>query len=146
MLRKAWIVVANANTARIYTVSKADKRMRLYKELPAETITQIGMKKNKVKRSPTLSIDKSGRAKEKKTQDFAQKIATILQQGLHDHDYDMLMLASSPNFYDALSFYLNEEITKTLTHIRQRDYTKATPLELERTFSPCYKSALANPH
>lgn len=131
----AWILVANASEAHLYSSKNLrNKDLNLVKEIfhPESREKGIDLTSDRPghyqTNHKTRSAYEKSHPKKDEAEAFARQLAELLKNSHNEHNFEQLVLIASPKFYGLL----NKNIDFTLdnfTHIA-KDYTKLTVKDL----------------
>lgn len=133
-----WIVTADTNTCRIYSLDKKHTMLSLIKEINHPEL--------KLKTSETFTTDKPGHyqasdsargtysphmdPKEVAIDDFARDIDHALDKGRNDHAYEKLVLIAAPRMHGLLNQHLNKNVANLVMKNIEKDVQHLNHQEL----------------
>lgn len=132
MKRITYILSANSNKATLYAKNNKESNLKeiKYFECPEAKFhnTDLVSEKNgrviqqSCKRSKGLSSTQT--QKERCIEMFAKSLSEYIDKARKDNEYDELIIASSPKFLGILHSKLNQQITKTITRVVNKDLSQ----------------------
>lgn len=133
-----WIVVANSNLCRIYSVSKNTGELSV--------VTEMAHPESKLKRSDYLTSDRPGRyqtdystggsysqptdPKEVEIDNFSREIAQELNKGRNDHAYTHLIIITDPHMNGLLTKHLDKHVKELIKKEIKKDVVQLPNHEL----------------
>lgn len=130
MMRKVWILVANASEAKVYKAESV-KHLHLEKSfthpesrLPNHDLVSDGPGKNTERfGSQPHMMEYKHTPKLKEKDHFASEIAHFLEQALNEGKYERLYLIASFGFMSHLHHHLPSNVKKHITQEIHKDLT-----------------------
>lgn len=138
----AWIVVANASCARIFSKVKGDHQLNLIKELEhpdsrkkAKDLVSDGKGRYMARDSAVGTYSSRTNPKEVEAEHFAKELADILEHGRKINDFKSLILVASPPFQGMIKDHISDNLLAQISDTIPKDYHAATAKELAELFS-----------
>lgn len=140
MPQTAWILVANASTAKLFANHGPKKGLQLVKELSHPESRQ---------KNADLVTDRAGfvqgggsgqpatEPKQHEAQSFAQELAQELQNGRTGKQVSRIILVAPPAFLGLLNAQLDGPTAQIVSDRFEKDYTKASDKELAAHLESC---------
>ncbi|MGI9318280.1 MAG: host attachment protein [bacterium] len=134
----AWVVVADAARARIFSVESASGALNAVEQLvsPEARLHERDLSSDR----PGRSFDSygSGRhstemptsAKDQIAATFANELAQRLKVGCNDHDYSRLVVIAEPQFLGRLNKSISPEVEKLVSLTIDKDLTKESEQQI----------------
>lgn len=139
MTTQHWVVVADSNTARIYT-----HNINSHKE-PLKLLHTLNHPESKL-RDQDLVSDRPGHyksggtnrgafvsrsdPKELEIEKFAHQIVELLDQGRKQNQFEQLFIFADPRFYGLMGMHMNKHVMEMVSKVVQKDYTHLSEHEL----------------
>ncbi|MGB0128875.1 MAG: host attachment protein [Rhodocyclaceae bacterium] len=144
MPQTAWILVANASTAKLFANHGPKKGLQLVKELSHPESRQ---------KNADLVTDRAGfmqssgnghgsrqpptEPKQYEAQTFAQELAEELHGGRTTNQFSRVILVAPPAFMGLLNAQLDAPTAQIVSDRFEKDYTKASEKELSAHLESC---------
>ena len=131
-----WVVVADANGARIFSYPFKSKTWKLVQEMKGDGAdapeAEKAVGKRSVKRQGALKghAEGSGR-KEKKERTFAHELVEVLEHGMSANDFGHVALVATPKLLGELRERLGRGLKKLVVAEITKDYTHLTAKEIK---------------
>jgi protein required for attachment to host cells len=144
MPQTAWILVANASTAKLFANHGPKKGLQLVKEFSHPESRQ---------KNADLVTDRAGfmqssgtghgsrqpatEPKQYEAQNFSQELAQELQSGRTSNQVSRIILVAPPAFLGLLNAQLDGPTAQIVSERFEKDYTKASDKELSAHLESC---------
>ena len=132
MIKTTYILSANSNKATLYSKKNNESSLKeiMYFECPEAKLHNTDLVSDKpgqanqqyIKRVKGLSSTQT--QKERCIEMFAKSLSEYLDRARKEHEYDKLIIASSPKFLGILHSKLNLQTTKTITQNINKDLSQ----------------------
>lgn len=138
-MTKAWILVANASKAKIFTANKlkfltGKEKLEVVQELahPASRKKTLEITSDKLGHYKDGSFVELTDPKKHEAENFAREIVGALEAARVANKFDELILVVPPQFRGMMNKYLRTPLEQMISKVIEKDYTKDAQKELEK--------------
>lgn len=142
-MRKVWIVVANASQSTIYKAENTNTLIELKNFQHQEShLTRHELKSDRPGRQTkrfgfgTDTMDEKTSPKVKEAHEFAQEIASYLEEGLHAGEFERIYLVAKPPFLGHIRQNLHPNVSKLVETEIHKDLTQMRPEQIREYLPP----------
>jgi len=138
-MNNTWILVSNASEARLFETQKYPKKLSLRKTYThprsrlknsALATDRAGHFQGDAARTSHGAFSEAVLPKQHEIEQFAKTLVSDLDAGRNAHDYQKLVIVSSPHFHGLLNKHMNGHVKKMVQKHIEKDYTTLKEKEL----------------
>lgn len=138
-MNNTWILVSNASEARLFETQKYPKSLSLRKSFshPRSRLKNSALATDRAghfhgdsARTSHGAFNEAILPKQYEAEQFAKTLVSELNAGRNAHDYQHLVIVSSPHFHGLLNKHMNNHVKKMVGRHIEKDYTTLKEQEL----------------
>ncbi len=138
MITTTWILIANSSEAKLYATKKLNGDWQLVNEWqhPQSREKDLDLVSDKPGRYHSRTYNRgafedTSDPKQVEANNFAYQLATALDAGRVNNEYQKLIVAATPHFHGLLNKHCNVHVAALISHHLEKDYTKLKMSEIK---------------
>lgn len=139
MTTMTWILIANSSEAKLYATQNINNEWQMVNEWqhPQSREKDSDLVSDKPGRFHSRAFNRgayedTSDPKQVEADNFANQLATMLNEGRNTNQYQKLIIAATPHFHGLLNKHCNSHVATMIILQLEKDYTKLTLPEIKK--------------